>query len=503
MLMLKVINYETHEVFEKVLDFSPQRLGQKLGQKLGECMIGRTPGCDLILNSPDVSRVHARILYREGQYWFTDLGSTDGSRLHNEVLLPTQDVLLKPDDILRICNFVLVVESIQLEPIEPSDLSLPTLALAELQPSQRLRPWTESSLEVRCVQIISETSQVKTFRFVAEPAVWFDYQPGQFVTLHLTIHGQPVVRSYSISSSPSRPYLLEISVKRVPAPPESPDAPAGLVSNWLHDHFKVGDSLKISGPFGEFSCTQTPPEKLLLIAAGSGITPMMSMTRWILDNALTTDIVFVYSARDPQDIVYRQELEQFAAQQSRFKLAITLTRSPSGQSWFGYQGRLDAAMLRAIAPDFGDREVYVCGPNGFMAATKRLLEDLQLPMAQYHEESFGGPSVKAQNAQSSLVTNGGQSDLEVPNAGAIIVFSASEQEIHCSGEDSILEVAEAAAIAIPNACRSGVCGVCKQTLCSGSVTYRNEPRALSETDQANGVILPCIARPVDRVVLEV
>jgi glycine betaine catabolism B len=489
MLKLKVINYDTHEVADRLIQFP--------GQTRGEFTIGRVPGCDLTLDRPEISRVHARIAYRDGQYWITDLGSTDGSRLNNEVLWPCQDVPLQADDILRIGGFILVVESV-------------VVALSATDSALTVQRWSESEITARCVEIVTETADVKTFRFVAEPAVWFDYQPGQFVMIEVEINGQPVVRAYSISSSPSRPRVLEITVKRALA--ATPDGLPGLVSNWLHDQLTVGATLKLRGPMGEFTCTQTPPPKLLLISAGSGITPMMSMTRWILDSALDTDIVFFYSAREASDLVFRAELEQLAARHPRLKLAMTLTGK--AQAWLGYRGRLDGPMLRLVAPDFKDRQVYVCGPDSFMAATQALLETLQLPTDQYHEESFGGgpplriapshavsrPLAESETGPKAEVSRS-QPSIPIAATADSVVFQNSGQELNCSATDSILVVAEAAAIALPNACRSGVCGVCKQTLCSGEVAYLGTPRALSAADQAQGVILPCIARPIGRVVL--
>ncbi|MEO0888501.1 MAG: FAD-binding oxidoreductase, partial [Cyanobacteria bacterium J06648_10] len=182
------------------------------------------------------------------------------------------------------------------------------------------------ALSVRCIQINRETPDVKTFRFVAEPAVLFSFRPGQFVTVKLPVadaKGNPVIRSYSISSSPSRPHTLDITVKRVGSAGEN--YPPGIASNWLHDHFKVGMPLTVQGPYGDFCYVNEKasdrPQKLLLISAGSGITPMMSIAQWVSDLAEKTEITFILVAKSPGDIIFRQRLALLATQHPHFNLA--------------------------------------------------------------------------------------------------------------------------------------------------------------------------------------
>ena len=224
MLKVKIVNYQTGQL--KQLTFEPDKA------RKFEWLIGRNADCDLVLNSPEISRVHGRILWQQEQYFFTDLGSTDGSRVNNEELQVNCNYLLKEDDLIRVGNFIVAIEKIdrQVSSQQKNDHSV-------IYSSER---WNNDDLIVCCRQIIDETSDVKTFRFVAEPRILFDYQPGQFVNLELTIDGKPVIRSYSISSPPSRSSSLEITVKRVPAPTNTPNVPQGLVSNWLHDNSASG-----------------------------------------------------------------------------------------------------------------------------------------------------------------------------------------------------------------------------------------------------------------------
>ena len=480
MLKLKSLNYHIGIFQEHELNPT---------QNCREWLVGRAAACDLVLASPEVSRVHGRIEYHQGQYFFSDLGSTDGSRLNHEQTEINHKHLLKQDDIIRIGDFVLAIES----------LNPPAAKTAN---NQRIEQWTDE-LTVRCIRVIQETEDVKTFCFVADPPQLFAYQPGQFVTLKLEIDGQPVQRAYSISSSPSRPHTLDITVKRVPPPADSPEVPPGLVSNWLHDRLVVGDEIRLSGgPMGHFTCATHSAPKLLMISAGSGITPMLSMARWFYDTAQERDVVFFHSARSPRDIVALKELELMAAHQPHFRLAITVTRSELPQPWPGYSGRLTDTMLLNIAPDFGDRAIYVCGPERFMKGVKELLSNLDFPMENYNEESFGGTKRRATSPSSPKPSSSAVIAKSTASSQPVVVFSEAEEEIACSEAESILEVAQQNGINIRSGCLQGVCGVCKKRKREGEVRYEAEPSALNLDEQQEGYILPCVAFPVGKVVVE-
>jgi glycine betaine catabolism B len=486
MIKIKVFNYQTGEFQETSL--SPESKPQQ------ECIIGRTANCDVILESPDVSRNHAKIQVQKGEYSFTDLGSANSSSLNSQKVKANQSHPIKVGDLLQIADFVLLIETIE----ATSSLSVGETSV--LMKRLENNEWVKGDLNVRCARITDETADVKTFTFMADIPIRFSHKPGQFVTLNVNINGESILRSYSISSPPSRSHTLEITVKRVPASPDAPQAPSGIVSNWLHDHLNVGDFIKLSGPFGKFTCAPVPPTKLLMISAGSGITPMMSMSRWITDLVISTDIVFYHCARSPQDIIFRQELEMMSARLPNFRLAISTTRSPLGQPWYGLTGRLTASVLQSIAPDFQERTVYVCGPNGFMQTTKDLLTSLNFPMQNYYEESFGA-SKKSTPAKAAIpnappVASNGHS------SKAIVVFSKSSKQTSGNGSESILELAEQEGVKIHSNCRQGVCGACKKRKLEGEVKYDSHPDALKPEDHAAGYVLTCVACPVGRVVIE-
>lgn len=489
MIKIKVFNYQTDEFQEAVL----------IPEAKGECLIGRAASCDLVLESSDVSRVHARIQMQKEGYCFIDSESANGSLINGQAAETNQAYALKVDDLIRIGDFVLLIEAIAKS---FSDETVGFSKQLESSSSKKSQNEWKQDLNVRCVRIVSETSDVKTFTFV-NPSVQFHYQPGQFITLDLEINGMSVLRSYSLSSTPSRPHTIEITVKRVPA--SAPHA-AGLVSNWLHDTLKVGSQIKVSAPMGKFTCV-SPAAKVLLISAGSGITPMMSMSRWIADMALETDVVFFHCARSPRDVIFRSELELLSARLPNFHLALSVTQSVTqsvtaepGQPWSGFTGRLTAAMLQCAAPDFQERNVYVCGPEGFMSATKSLLGDLGFPMQNYAEESFGAPKKPQLAPSANLLPSANLPASQPPQS--IVLFSQSSKQAVPEGSESILELAEQEGIKIRSSCRQGVCGACKKRKLEGEVRYDLEPDALESSDRDAGYILTCAAAPVGRVVIE-
>ncbi len=511
MLILKSVNFEQREFQNHQLQASYP------GQT--DWVIGRSTTCDLVLTNPEVSRVHGRIIYLDPAYYFIDVGSASGSLLNGEMIPIDDPHPLHPGDLLQLGQTFLHIESL-VAPISAASLET-AIETPTLVPTQ---PWVAEDLVCRCCRIVDETPDVKTFCLVAEPPVLFCYQPGQFVNLEMVIDDKPVRRCYSISSSPTRPYHLSVTVKRVPSPPDQPEVSPGLVSNWLHDQFKVGDRVKlVGGPMGSFSCLPTVPPKLLLISAGSGITPMMSMLRWLQDTLIDCDIIFLYSATSPEDVVFRAELEAIAAQMPNLRLAITVTRPSLKQAWMGLTGRISASMLPMVAPDLLERSAYVCGSEGFMQAIRALLESLKFPMQNYQEESFGGQSSSSisPTAPQTAISDGGQLDatlikplsskfytlgngqdapsdlpLSTQPAVSVIYFTKSDREVLADDSTSILETAEQEGIQLRHACRVGACGACKVSIQKGQVRYQNSPAALTSADQQAGYALTCVAYPI-------
>ena len=175
------------------------------------------------------------------------------------------------------------------------------------------------------------------------------------------------------------------------SPPAATKVIGGPVSNWLHDNVTPGIRITALAPLGQF--TLSPSPKYLFLSAGSGITPVMSMTRTLFDLGSDADILFVHAARTPADIIFRRELEAIAAVMPNIRVVHICEGDYPSERWMGLRGRLTTAALQAIAPDLAERVTYTCGPPAYMAAVRRVLDEAGYDMANYHEESFSFDSL--------------------------------------------------------------------------------------------------------------
>jgi len=355
------------------------------------------------------------------------------------------------------------------------------------------RVWANGRHLVRCVRVIRETWDVKTFCFNAEQSIMFFFKPGQFVTLELEIDGEQVMRSYTISSSPSVPYSFSITVKRVPG---------GRVSNWLHDNLKEQDELAVHGPVGNFNCIDHSAEKVLLLSGGVGITPLMSMARWYFDTNADVDMQFVHSARTPNDVIFQRELEHMCSRVKNFNLSVISERIEIGQAWNGYRGFLDQAKLEMIVPDYMSRRIFCCGPTPYMRAIKQLLIDNGFDMDFYHEESFGAtPADVTQEALEHAEIAVKEAE-EIKDADMFTVeFTETGMSVQVPPGETVHAAAGRLGLNIPKACGVGICGTCKVLKKNGDVDIQHNG-GITDEDLAEGYILSCCSTPTSDLVIE-
>jgi ferredoxin-NADP reductase len=351
--------------------------------------------------------------------------------------------------------------------------------------------WTGS---LRVAKVFQETPDVRTIRLVTPTGskLPFDYLPGQYLILKPEIDGQKVRRSYTIASSPTRNGYCELTIKR---------EERGLVSRYMHDTLREGSVLDITAPAGRFTFTGAEAERIVMIAGGVGITPLMAKIRYLTDLAWSGTIHLIFSVKTEKDIIFREELESLQKRFANFKVTVTLTRELS-PTWGGVRGRITSALLTRVIPDFARSRVHLCGPTEMAEPVMTMLRDLGVSAEQIKLESFTPPSrTKSTEAEAPSDQRNGVVDHEVDKAAGSLRFARSEKLITNPGGKTILAIAEEQGIYFPYDCRSGICGQCKTRLVSGTVAMDTED-ALDAVDRANGLILACQARCRDDVVID-
>ncbi len=378
-------------------------------------------------------------------------------------------------------------------PVSPEDVpSLNALLMQEIITKRReidysdiyapYRMWDSSKQDLVCTMIIKETHNVRTYVFQTADGSWFNYKPGQFITLELPTEGEKTLRTYTLVSSPSRPMSISITIKA---------QPKSTGTQWIFDNVKVGDSLKAYGPNGDFTFFNEPADKYLFISAGSGITPMMSMIRWLYDYGGNMNVNFISCIASPDDILYQSELERMAGRSRDIQVSWVCEKDNELNTWTGYRGRFNKLILGLAAPDYMDRDVYCCGPAPFMKGVRDALDVSGYDMKRYHEESFSGPS------SPSLVD-------DFPTEGKLvhINFLSSQKSYECDQRETLLVAAKAANVAIPSACGFGVCGTCKVKVKSGE-THMVHSGGINQKDIDAGYVLACCTNPMSDVELEI
>lgn len=342
-------------------------------------------------------------------------------------------------------------------------------------------PWDEErDATLLCIATRQETHDVRTFVFRPDAPRLMHFLPGQFMTLDLDAIG--LQRCYTIASPPTRPFRVEITAKR-----------SGPGSTWLHENMRPGMRLRVSGPSGAFSFGEAPRGKYLFLAAGSGITPLMSMARAAHDLGAETDIILLQSARSAADLLFPAELHAMAARPG-FRTASVVERDAPSVPPDTFEGRLSAPILAAAAPDLSEREVFCCGPAPYMDSVRALLGEAGYDMRRYHEESFSFSAGDAEPAD-------GAPAAPTAEAAFTVVFSRSGITVACPAGTTVLNAARAAGLRLPSACQKGVCGTCKSRLVEGTVDMRHNG-GIRQREIDNGMALLCCATPTSNLVVE-
>jgi len=335
-------------------------------------------------------------------------------------------------------------------------------------------------LILRLASVTPQTHDSKTLRFALADDRRLHARPGQFLTFSFLFDGRKISRSYSICSSSARSGYAEITVKRVEH---------GSASVYLNDRAPVGMTVEANGPFGHFCFDEQQHSHIVLVAAGSGITPMMAMLCYIDDMCLDTNVTLLYCVRTSRDVIFSSELDHLRARLPRFRYEL-LVSQPSPE-WTGARGHISAEFVRSGVPDLSVPQFFLCGPPPFMDASRRILMDLGVSPERIRQESFGGSAAKSPASPAPP---------DAPGA-ASIAFARAQKTVVARHDRSVLDIAEENGITIPSFCRQGQCGTCKTKVLAGRVRMDAE-QGLDADAKAQGFALMCVGHADGDVTLD-
>ena len=331
-------------------------------------------------------------------------------------------------------------------------------------------------LELQVADVVEETSDARSLVFavpdgVEIPADRLRYSPGQFLTLRVpSDRTGTVARCYSLCSSPFTDDQLTVTVKRTVD---------GYASNWLCDNAHPGMKIHVLAPSGTF-VPRTLDQDFLLLAAGSGITPMMSICKSALSEG-GGKVVLIYANRDENSVIFAGALRELSA---KYPDRLTVVH------WLEtVQGLPTAAALAGLAGPYIGRDAYICGPGPFMAAAEEALKNSDAPAHKIHIEVF--KSLESDPFAAVVIE---EDDSDEGPATAIVTLDGERHEVRWPRSAKLLDVLLDKGLDAPFSCREGHCGACAVLKKSGDVEMEVND-VLEQQDLDEGLILGCQARP--------
>jgi ring-1,2-phenylacetyl-CoA epoxidase subunit PaaE len=345
-------------------------------------------------------------------------------------------------------------------------------------------------LQLRVTRIQVETAQANSYFLEAVDDGAVTYRAGQFLTLVLPRNDQPVRRSYSLSSAPGE--SLRLTIKRVQN---------GEVSRYITDHLQVGDVVKSLCPAGRFTFDANQPGDLVLIGAGSGISPLFSLLKDVLRHQPDRRVTLLDSNTTEADIIFWQELAEWQeAYPDRFRLVHLLSHPTDLRS--GRYGRLNNLLLESLLPELigsSDRntvQFFICGPNDYMRMVQFTLIVNGIQPDVIRRENFVVQSAVVDSAMATLPPEA-RIDRTIS-----LRFRGRDLELRVPAYKSVLQAALDAGVSLPYSCRGGRCSTCLARCTAGQV-YMTINDVLTERDLRDGWVLTCTGYPMnDTVSLE-
>ncbi|WP_034913753.1 NADH oxidoreductase [Erwinia sp. 9145] len=325
--------------------------------------------------------------------------------------------------------------------------------------SHPLCPW-----RMQVHHVVQETPDVWTIALINHD--FYRWQAGQFALVQVGKSSQ--LRAYTLSSTPGQSDFITLTVRHIEG---------GKGSHWLTQQVKAGDYVWLSDAQGEFTCEQHPADRYLMMAAGCGITPVISMCRWLHAHRPDARVTLCYSVRSEQDVIFADALR---AMQPWLALELVVENRPTADL---PEGRITRERLKALVPDMTQRTVMICGPAAYMQQVEGFARELGAAEICLEQFTPADSSVTEADAAEHTLRSATKAEVGIFNAG-----------------ETLLDALEKNQFAVDAACRAGVCGCCKTQILRGE--YRTDStQTLSAEEIAAGYVLACRCHPASDIVI--
>jgi len=351
-----------------------------------------------------------------------------------------------------------------------------TAAAAVKAAGEYIRLLHPARLELRVADIIVETPSSKTLRLVSNDNYLPPFLAGQYIALFVDVGGIRTSRPYSISSPPNQAGFYDITLRRVDK---------GLVSNYLLDEIKRGDSLTSSGPAGNFYFNPLiHQKKMVCIAGGSGITPFMSMIREIVECGLDRSVYLFYGNRTAEDVIFDGELSRISERFQNIHYLPVIEEPAAGYA--GACGFITRDVLRDALENMEDKSFFICGPQGLYDFCLPQVEDLGVPRRKIKQEMYGAPP--------NIWEYPGW-PAEIKKDDAFSVHVKNGRHLNAKAGETLLSALEKNEVPAPSLCRSGECSMCRVKILSGKV-YQPPGVPVRKSDRQFGYVHACMSYPI-------
>ncbi len=346
----------------------------------------------------------------------------------------------------------------------------------------------------RVAAIVDEAADVKSFYFTpADGQPLAPFAPGQYLTFRLGLDAEntSVVRCYSLSDRPRQDYF-RTTIKRIASPPGKPDMARGRGSNYFHRHVSVGDTVDVRAPAGLFFLDPLANEPVVLLGAGIGVTPLVSMLEAIVHASRTREVHVLFGFRSGADHPFKERLATLAAANPNIRLHVSYSaprKTDVLHRDYNQLGRITLERVRQVLPSNNYR-FYVCGPGPLMESLVPALWEWGVPESHVCYEAFGPASVKSIAAGGAHGQVAHKCDVRFERSGRSATWDGSFA--------TLLEFGEAAGVTMPSGCRAGSCGECMMAIRGGTISTVKQPGIPVPA----GHCLTCISVPTGLLVLD-